>query len=110
MQVKQEELISLTDELQSCQADAAQLRKQVASLGGELAAAQATVTQQAAAAGAIQEARGKLQVSPVGLRVGACMHVYAVLAAQCVACDCCVPTHACSTRNLLLEGPMPALP
>lgn len=62
LQLKQEELISTAGELQAAKAEAAQLHKQLATMGVQLEAASAQISQQQAAMAALEEARKQLQV------------------------------------------------
>lgn len=61
-QAKGTELLALTDNLHACEAELGQLRRQASSMQVQLDAAQAKVTQQAAALTAAQEAHSTLQV------------------------------------------------
>lgn len=61
-QAKGNELLALTDKLHACEAELSQLCRQASSMQVQLDAAQAKVTQQAAALTAAQEAHSTLQV------------------------------------------------
>lgn len=114
-QANRKELLSLTDKLVAGEAEVEQLRKQSSSLQGQLDAAQAKVSQQAAALAAVQEAQSKQQVRPgvgclvVCLAQGAALPEWPPPASAApqmlgVWCMCLIPMH------IQLDSPPPAGP